>query len=56
VVRKHHRDVITAIKAREADKASKAVNDYLFKAQEMLGALFPGKSRIVGGAAAAAAK
>ena len=44
---------ITAIKAREADKAAKAVNDYLFKAQEMLGALFPGKSRIVGGAAAA---
>lgn len=47
VVRKHHRDVITAIKGHEPDKAAKAVNDYLFKAQEMLGALFPGKSRIV---------
>ena len=48
IIRKHHRDVIGAIKGREADKAAKAVNEYLYKAQEMLGALFPGRSRIVG--------
>jgi DNA-binding FadR family transcriptional regulator len=49
VIRKHHRDVILAIRQHEADKAAKAVNDYLYKAQEMLGALFPGRSRIVTG-------
>lgn len=47
VIRKHHRDVIAAIKGREADKAAKAVNDYWYKAQEMVGAMFPGRSRIV---------
>lgn len=51
VIRKHQRDVLNAIKAHEPDKASKAVNDYLYKAQEMLGALFPGRSKIVAAAA-----
>jgi DNA-binding FadR family transcriptional regulator len=45
VVRAHHRDVILAVKAHQPDKAAKAVNDYLSKAQEMLGALFPGRIR-----------
>lgn len=49
VVRKHHRDVITAIRAREPEKAAKAVNDYLHKAQEMVTALFPNRPRPVGG-------
>lgn len=45
VMRKCHRDVIAALKAREADKAGKAVNEYLLKAQEMLTSLFPVRSR-----------
>jgi DNA-binding FadR family transcriptional regulator len=45
VMRKCHRDVIAALKAREADKAGKAVNEYLLKAQEMLTSLFPARSR-----------
>ena len=45
VTRKHHRDVLNAIKAHEPDKAAKAVSDYLFKAQEMLSALFPSRSK-----------
>ena len=45
VVRQHHRDVLNAIKARQPDKAAKAVNDYLQKAQEMLMALFPARTR-----------
>jgi GntR family transcriptional repressor for pyruvate dehydrogenase complex len=46
VIRQHHRDVIAALKARQPDKAARAVNDYLAKAQEMLGVLFPGRGRI----------
>jgi GntR family transcriptional repressor for pyruvate dehydrogenase complex len=49
VVRGHHRDVLTAIKAHQPEKAAKAVNDYLYKAQEMLGTLFPGRGRSSGG-------
>lgn len=45
VIRKHHKDVLAAVKAREGEKASKIVNDYLWKAQEMLTALFPGRTR-----------
>lgn len=45
VVRQHHRDVLNAIKSRQPDKAAKAVNDYLQKAQEMLMALFPARTR-----------
>jgi DNA-binding FadR family transcriptional regulator len=45
VVRGHHREVLNAIKAHQPDKAAKAVNDYLYKAQEMLGQLFPGRIR-----------
>ena len=33
-MRKCHRDVIAALKAREAEKAGKAVNEYLLKAQK----------------------
>ena len=44
IVRQHHRDVLAAIKARQPDKAARAVNDYLHKAQEMLLALFPRSS------------
>ncbi len=50
VIRKHQRDVVNAIKAHEPEKASKAVNDYLYKAQEMLSALFPGRSKIAAAA------
>ena len=45
IVRQSQRDVLNAIKARQPDKAAKAVNDYLQKAQEMLSALFPGRTR-----------
>jgi len=45
VVRQHHREVLTAVKARQPEKAAAAVNDYLHKAQEMLSNLFPGRSR-----------
>jgi GntR family transcriptional repressor for pyruvate dehydrogenase complex len=51
VIRKHHRDVLNAIKAHEPDKAAKAVSDYLFKAQEMLGVLFPGRTKAGAGSA-----
>ncbi len=45
IVRQHHREVLAAIKSRQPEKAARAVNDYLHKAQEMLNTLFPGRSR-----------
>jgi GntR family transcriptional repressor for pyruvate dehydrogenase complex len=45
VVRGHHREVLNAVKARESQKAARAVNDYLYEAQKMLAALFPGRTR-----------
>ncbi len=41
VIRKHHRDVIRALRARDADKAGEAVDTYLSKGQELLGSLVP---------------
>jgi DNA-binding FadR family transcriptional regulator len=45
VIRKHHRDVGAAVRARKPDEAARVVNEYLLKAQEMVSALFPGRSK-----------
>lgn len=38
-IRKHHRDVLKALRNREADRAAEAVDLYLSKGQELLAAL-----------------
>jgi GntR family transcriptional repressor for pyruvate dehydrogenase complex len=40
-IRKHHRDVIRALRAREPDKVAALVDEYLSKGQELLSSLFP---------------
>lgn len=44
VIRKHHRDLINALKAKRSDDALKAVQDYLGRAHETVATLFPGRS------------
>ncbi len=39
-IRKHHREVIKAVRERDADKAAQAVDQYLSKGQQMLSSLF----------------
>ena len=45
IIRKHHRDVIAALRARKPDEASRVVNEYLLKAQELVTSMFPGRSK-----------
>ncbi|MCS6915831.1 MAG: FadR/GntR family transcriptional regulator [Myxococcales bacterium] len=41
IIRKHHREVIEALRARDAERAAEAVDQYLSKGQELLATLFP---------------
>jgi GntR family transcriptional repressor for pyruvate dehydrogenase complex len=41
-MRKHHRDIIAALRARDADRAAEEVDLYLAKGQELLSTLYAG--------------